>query len=95
MMIAIAALALASLHDLPALAIVETTKETFSGWTEGERKEVVLVSDDTGATCRGRIADGILRCSDGRTGLVRFQESYLGYMGRGTLDGEDLTVTVG
>lgn len=79
------------LASLPALGMVETTKETFAGWLDGG--ELVLMSDDRGGVeCRGMAARGVVvvTCGDGRQGVVRFR----GPNGYGNLDGEPFTVVL-
>lgn len=84
---------------LPVLAMVEQTKETFSGQLVGE--ELLLVSS-RGVSCRGRLrfkadgyGSGTLSCPDGRFGNVVGHMS--GHMGiaYGTFDGRRFTLTVG
>ena len=90
---------MASAPPLPVLAIVEPTKETFSGSIRGE---TLVIRSDSGPGCSGRVrvdgygyGFGSLSCSDGRYG--NFTLHMVGRMGTasGSLDGKDFTLTVG
>lgn len=79
------------LASLPAAAMVETTKETFTGYLD--RGQLLLVSDDHAKTeCLGNAYKGVVRlsCTDDRAGVVIFR----GVVGQGNLDGEPLTVVL-
>lgn len=90
MTVLLAALALAA-TPLPALAIVESTKETFSGTAVGD--DVILRSDE-GPSCHGSLSAGQLSCSDGRAGTFSYRRGISGGLAYGSLDDEDFTLVV-
>lgn len=85
---------------LPASAMVEATKETFTGSLTG--LDVEIRSDRTGTRCVGRLVfsapaagSGSLACDDGRSGRFSFQTTPLGALGYGSLGGKALSITFG
>ncbi len=79
---------------LPAVGMVETTKETFGGSARGDL--VVIRSDLAGGTeCKASIEGRWISCVDGRQGHLTWIPSPLGARAYGTLGGEPFTLVVG
>jgi hypothetical protein len=84
---------------LPVLGVVETTQETFSGSLAGEE---LVIRSASGPICRGEVrfgalgyGRGTLRCSDGRSGQFTIRLAGGNGTAVGSLEGKDLTLTIG